>query len=171
SRDAHHAAWRARGRCPLTVLDLDYRPMFWESREAARREVTAALRHVTIAVGNLDETLTATGETDPRQAGLAVLAGGIELAVIKLGPEGVLGMTADEQVTVPPVPVSVVNGLGAGDGFGGALCHGLLAGWPLARTLRFANAAGAIVASRLECSTAMPTTREVEEVLDGMQHE
>jgi 5-dehydro-2-deoxygluconokinase len=171
SRDAHHAAWHARGRRPLTVLDLDYRPMFWASREVARREVTAALPLVTIAVGNLDETFTATGETDPRQAGLALLAAGIELAVIKLGPAGVLGMTADQEVTVLPVPVSVRNGLGAGDGFGGALCHGLLAGWPLERTLRFANAAGAIVASRLECSTAMPTTREVEEVLAGMQHE
>ena len=62
-------------------------------------------------------------------------------------------------------PVAVVNGLGAGDGFGGALCHGLLAGWPLERCLRFANAAGAIVASRLECSTAMPTTAEVEQLL------
>ena len=171
SRDAHHAAWRARDRRPLTVLDLDYRPMFWASREAARLEVTAALPHVTIAVGNVDETLTATGQTDPRQAGLALLAAGIELAVIKQGPAGVLGMTADQEVTVPPVPVSVLNGLGAGDGFGGALCHGLLAGWPLDRTLRFANAAGAIVASRLECSTAMPTTREVEEVLARMQHE
>ena len=171
SRDAHHAAWRARGRRPMTVLDLDYRPMFWSSREAARREVRDALQHVTIAVGNLDETLTATGETDPRQAGLALLAAGIELAVIKQGPEGVLGMTADEEVTVPPVPVPVLNGLGAGDGFGGALCHGLLSGWPLGQTLRFANAAGAIVASRLECSTAMPTTAEVEEVLAGVQHE
>ncbi len=165
SRDAHHAAWQARGRRALTVLDLDYRPMFWASREAARREVQAALAHVTIAVGNLDETLTATGETAPRAAGRALLATGIDLAVIKQGPAGVLGMTADEEVTVPPLPVSVLNGLGAGDGFGGALCHGLLAGWPLARTLRFANAAGAIVASRLECSTAMPTTAEVEEVL------
>jgi 5-dehydro-2-deoxygluconokinase len=171
SRDAHHAAWRARGRRPMTVLDLDYRPMFWSSREAARREVRDALQQVTIAVGNLDETLTATGETDPRQAGLALLAAGIELAVIKQGPEGVLGMTADEEVTVPPVPVPVLNGLGAGDGFGGALCHGLLSGWPLGQTLRFANAAGAIVASRLECSTAMPTTAEVEEVLAGVQHE
>ena len=171
SRDAHHAAWLARGRRPMTVLDLDYRPMFWSSREAARREVRDALQHVTIAVGNLDETLTATGETDPRQAGLALLAAGIELAVIKQGPEGVLGMTADEEVTVPPVPVPVLNGLGAGDGFGGALCHGLLSGWPLGQTLRFANAAGAIVASRLECSTAMPTTAEVEEVLAGVQHE
>ena len=165
SRDAHHAAWRARGRRSRTVLDLDYRPMFWASREAARDAVTAALPHVSIAVGNLDEALTATGETDPRQAGLALLASGIELAVIKQGPAGVLAMTAREEVTVPPVPVRVLNGLGAGDGFGGALCHGLLAGWPLERTLRFANAAGAIVASRLECSTAMPTTAEVEEVL------
>jgi 5-dehydro-2-deoxygluconokinase len=171
SRDAHHAAWRARCRRPLTVIDLDYRPMFWASREAARLEVKAAVPHVTIAVGNLDETLTATGQTDPRQAGLALLTAGIELAVIKQGPAGVLGMTADQEVTVPPVPVSVLNGLGAGDGFGGALCHGFLAGWPLDRALRFANAASAIVASRLECSTVMPTTREVEEVLARTQHE
>jgi 5-dehydro-2-deoxygluconokinase len=165
SRDAHHAAWQARGRRALTVLDLDYRPMFWASREAARQQVTAALPHVTIAVGNLDEALTATGESDPRLAGRALLAAGIEVAVIKQGPAGVLGMTDGEEVTVPPVPVTVLNGLGAGDGFGGALCHGLLAGWPLERILRFANAAGAIVASRLECSTAMPTTAEVEAVL------
>jgi 5-dehydro-2-deoxygluconokinase len=59
------------------------------------------------------------------------------------------------------VEVKVVNGLGAGDAFGGALCHGLLAGWPIQETLEFANTAGAIVASRLECSTAMPFTDEV----------
>jgi 5-dehydro-2-deoxygluconokinase len=61
--------------------------------------------------------------------------------------------------------VRVLNGLGAGDGFGGALCHGLLAGWALERTVRFANVAGALVASRLECSTAMPTTAEVEDAM------
>ena len=64
-------------------------------------------------------------------------------------------------VEVPPVPVRVVNGLGAGDAFGGALCHGLLAGWDTERVMRFANAAGAIVASRLACSDAMPTAEEV----------
>ena len=123
-----------------------------------------------VAVGNLDEVLTAVGESDPDRAARALLASGIELAVIKQGPAGVLGMTASEIVTVPPAPVEVVNGIGAGDGFGGALCHGLLAGWPLARVLRFANAAGAIVASRLECSTAMPTTAEVEALLAEVDH-
>jgi 5-dehydro-2-deoxygluconokinase len=165
SRDAHHAAWQARGRRPLTVLDLDYRPMFWASRQAARAEVAAALPQVSVAVGNLDEMLTATGESDPERAGRLLLAAGVQLAVIKQGPGGVLGMTAEQTVRVPPVPVQVLNGLGAGDGFGGALCHGLLSGWPLERVLRFANVAGAIVASRLECSTAMPTTAEVEAVL------
>jgi 5-dehydro-2-deoxygluconokinase len=55
SRAAHHAAWAARGRRPLTVLDLDYRPMFWASEEAARVEVGRALPEVTVAVGNLDK--------------------------------------------------------------------------------------------------------------------
>ena len=165
SRHAHDVAWQARGRRPLTVLDLDYRPMFWESREAAQAQVQDALGNVTVTVGNVDECETAVGERDPLRAADALLDAGVELAVVKQGPKGVLARTRDELVEVPPTPVTVVNGLGAGDGFGGALCHGLLAGWPLERTVRFANAAGAIVASRLECSTAMPTTDEVEALL------
>jgi 5-dehydro-2-deoxygluconokinase len=168
SRDAHYAAWDARGRRPLTVLDLDYRPVFWSSREAAREQVTSALAHVTVAVGNVDEVSTAVGETDPERAARALLARGVELAVVKQGPAGVLAMTARELVRLPAVSVPVLNGLGAGDGFGGAMCHGLLAGWPVARVLEFASAAGAIVASRLECSTAMPTTAEVEALMEEM---
>jgi len=162
SRSAHFAAWLARDRRPLTILDLDYRPMFWSSREEARLVVDKALDHVTIAVGNLDETLTAVGEDDPHRAGRALLDRGIELAVIKQGPKGVLAMTREETVEVAPLPIDVLNGLGAGDSFGGAMCHGLLLGWPLERVISFANAAGAIVATRLECSTAMPTIEEVE---------
>jgi 5-dehydro-2-deoxygluconokinase len=165
SRAAHFAAWQARGRAPLTVLDLDYRPVFWASREHAREQVQAALGHVTVAVGNLDECQTAVGTTDARAAAAALLEAGVKLAVVKRGPDGVYARTRDAAVEVPPLKVDVVNGLGAGDGFGGALCHGLLAGWPLDRIIRFANAAGAIVATRLECSSAMPTTEEVEDFL------
>ena len=165
SRAAHRRAWQVRTRRPLTVLDLDYRPMFWSSRAQARAAVLQALPGVTVAVGNLDECETAVGTRDPLAAADALLDLGPELAVVKQGPRGVLGRSRSETVEVPPAPVQVVNGLGAGDGFGGALCHGLLAGWPLERVLRFANAAGAIVASRLECSTAMPTTAEVETLL------
>jgi 5-dehydro-2-deoxygluconokinase len=171
SRDAHAAAWQARGRLRHTVLDLDYRPMFWPSADHAHREIAKALDQVTVAVGNREECEVAVGESDPRRAAEALLDRGLELAIVKQGPRGVLAMTREETVEVPPLPVTVVNGLGAGDGFGGALCHGLLARWGLERILRFANAAGAIVASRRECATAMPTPAEVEAAIEAGTHE
>jgi 5-dehydro-2-deoxygluconokinase len=161
SREATLAALEARGRSGITVLDLDYRPMFWSSREEARRWVQKALPHVTVAVGNLDECDTAVGVREPQAAADALHAAGVELAIVKQGPEGVLASDGKERVSVPPTPVDVVNGLGAGDAFGGALCHSLLAGWDLEYAMRFCNAAGAIVASRLACADAMPTTDEV----------
>ncbi|GAB48810.1 5-dehydro-2-deoxygluconokinase [Mobilicoccus pelagius] len=165
SRSAHHRAWELRGRRTHTVIDLDYRPMFWETEEEATAAVEAALPHCTVAVGNREECRIAVGEEDPQRAADALLERGIEIAIVKQGPKGVLAATADERVEVPPILVDVVNGLGAGDAFGGALCHGLLSGWDLRRMLRFANAAGALVASRLECSSAMPTEDEVEELV------
>lgn len=166
SRSAHFAAWEARGRAPLTVLDLDYRPMFWDSPQAATEQVRRALPHATVAVGNREECEIAVGESDPQRAADALLDLGVQLAIVKQGPRGVLGKTRDAAVTVAPNEVDVVNGLGAGDAFGGSLCHGLLHDWPLEKTLRYANAAGAIVASRLECSTAMPTAEEVAALAD-----
>jgi len=162
SREATLAALRARNRSGITVLDLDYRPMFWPSRDTARAAIAEALPLVTAAVGNQDECETAVGIRDPQRAADALHAAGVELAVVKQGPKGVLASRdRGERVEVPPVPVEVVNGLGAGDAFGGALCHGLLSGWDLEQVMRFANAAGALVASRLACADAMPTTDEV----------
>lgn len=165
SRATHFEAWTARGRRSHTVLDLDYRPMFWPEPADASQQVAAALEHVTVAVGNREECEVAVGETDPHRAAAALLDRGLDLAIVKQGPKGVLATTADEQVEVPPFPVEVVNGLGAGDAFGGALVHGLLAGWGLRDILEFANVAGALVAAELECSTAMPNEDRVREAL------
>jgi 5-dehydro-2-deoxygluconokinase len=165
SRAATLAALEARAKSGITVLDLDYRPMFWSSREEAREWVGRALEHVTVAVGNLDETDTAVGVREPREAAKALRDRGVELAIVKQGPKGVLADDGTGAVEVPPVPVEVVNGLGAGDAFGGALCHGLLSDWDLERRMRFCNAAGALVASRLACADAMPNESEVEELL------
>ncbi|MFI8853587.1 5-dehydro-2-deoxygluconokinase [Streptomyces sp. 891-h] len=181
SRSATLAALTARapGReeAVATVFDLDWRPMFWgagtagqrteaEAAEAARPFYREALAHATVAVGNLAECEVATGTRDPHACAEALLAAGVELAVVKQGPKGVLAAHADGTTAqVPPHPVEVVNGLGAGDAFGGALCHGLLAGWELEYAMRFANAAGALVASRLACSSAMPTAAQVQDLL------
>jgi 5-dehydro-2-deoxygluconokinase len=167
SRAATLAALEARAKAGITVFDLDWRPMFWTDPAQARTYYAEALRHTTVAVGNLDECEVATGVREPRACAQALLDAGVELAVVKQGPKGVLAVHRDGTVAeVPPVPVEVVNGLGAGDAFGGSLCHGLLADWELEKIMRHANAAGAIVASRLACSSAMPTESEVEDLLE-----
>lgn len=168
SRSAHHEALAARapGSGP-TVLDLDYRPMFWDSPAAAAEQVQKILGQVSVAVGNREECEVAVGETDPERAADALLDAGVGLAVVKQGAEGVLAKSRTERVVSPPIPITPYNGLGAGDSFGGSLAHGLLAGWPLETVLARANAAGAIVASRLECSTAMPTAAEIDVLLAG----
>ncbi|MFH8588823.1 5-dehydro-2-deoxygluconokinase [Streptomyces celluloflavus] len=181
SRSATLAALAARAKSGTTVFDLDWRPMFWGGEGGASKDggasgaaamatarpyYEAALAHATVAVGNIDEAEVATGLRSPRACAEALLAMGVELAVIKQGPKGVLAVHRDGRTAeVPPTPVEVVNGLGAGDSFGGSLCHGLLNGWDLERMMRHANAAGAIVASRLACSSAMPTAAEVDAFL------
>ncbi len=162
SRSATLAALEARGKAGITILDLDYRPMFWPHPEEATAAVRQALEHITVAVGNREECEVAVGETDPASAAAALRGRGVDLAVVKQGPRGVLAVDDTGSVEVPPVPVDVINGLGAGDAFGGALCHGLLSGWDTERVMRFANAAGAIVAGQLSCSEAMPTSDVVE---------
>ncbi|WP_430377889.1 PfkB family carbohydrate kinase [Streptomyces sp. B1-3] len=169
SRSATLAALKCRDRAATTVLELDWRPApggdpartdpdeprphyaraprqaYAEARphhaEALRHAYAEALRHATVAVGDLDACEIATGVRAPHACAEALLAAGVELAVVKRGAQGVLavhrdGTTAD----VPSAPVAAADG--AGDGFGGALCHGLLSGWELERTVRHALTAG-----------------------------
>lgn len=166
SRAGHHAAVAARSG-GLTVLDLDYRPRFWPDEATAAKHVGKLLSGVDVAIGNLEECRVAVGESDPERAADALLERGVDIAIVKQGMHGTLAKSRDERTFVPAIRVEVLNGLGAGDAFGGAVCHGLLSGWDLDRTVAFASAAGAIVASRLECSTAMPTTAEVEDLLSS----
>jgi 5-dehydro-2-deoxygluconokinase len=167
SRQTHLDMLAARGRPHgasgrFTVLDLDWRPMFWPSPHAARREYVRMLQYVTVAVGNRTEVAVAVGTSDPEEGARRLLDLGVELAIVKKGAEGVLLATADGMATVAPQRIEVVCGLGAGDAFGASLSHGLLSGWDPLRCVEYGNAAGAIVASRLACSDAMPTIDELE---------
>jgi 5-dehydro-2-deoxygluconokinase len=163
SRSATLAALGARSG-GITVHDLDHRPVFWPDESEAGVWAREALRHATVAVGNRDEVAVPTGTRDPHEASAALLELGVRVAIVKQGPAGVLVRTADTLVEVPPVEVDVVNGLGAGDAFGGALVYGLLRGWEPERAVRLANAAGAYVASKLACADDMPTLDQLAEV-------
>ncbi|MDO5287722.1 MAG: 5-dehydro-2-deoxygluconokinase [Actinomycetia bacterium] len=165
SWSAHQTALGYRERRPHTVFDLDWRPVFWDGTDLTRERYAWCLDRATVAVGNREECEVAVGESEPERAADALLERGVEIAVVKQGPLGTLVKTRSERYVVPPTPCTPYNGLGAGDAFGGSLADGLKRGLDLKTTIERASAAGAIVASRLECSTAMPTADEIDRVL------
>ncbi|MFD7704267.1 PfkB family carbohydrate kinase [Streptomyces caelestis] len=165
-RSATLAAPKARDRRGTTVFDPDRRPMSRRDPGRARPYHREAPRHATVAGGDLDECEVAAGARGPGACAGAPPAAGVEPAVVKRGPKGVPAVhRGGTRAEAPPVPVEVVDGLGVGDAFGGSLRHGPLSGRDLERTMRHANAAGAVVASRLACSPAVPTGPEVADLL------
>ena len=169
SRTAHATAWELRDRRPHTVIDLDYRPQFWRDESEATRAAGAAIEASTVAIGNLEECRVAVGTEDPEDAAKALLDRGRRARRRQAGAQG----------RARRVGVRRAARRAAGSDRGrqrprrrrrlrrrACATASSRAGTSSAR-LRFANSAGAIVASRLECSTAMPTEREVLDLMDG----
>jgi 5-dehydro-2-deoxygluconokinase len=150
SRETTLAALAAHRR--TTIFDLDWRPVLWEDPEEYPALVAQAVASSDIVIGNEEEVAAAQLDEVPR-------------LVLKRGERGATVYENGEATEVPGRLVEVVNGLGAGDAFAAALGYGLLRGLPLVEAARLGNVAGAIVASQLACSEAMPRLEQLEEAL------
>ena len=160
SRAAHEAALQLHRH--TAIFDLDYRPSFWSTPAAYQEAVQGVLPLADIVVGNEDEVRAATGATDPREGIKTLRAVGPRILVLKRGGEGAVLFDNERVLAVPPVKMDVVNGLGAGDAFLAALAHGVLRGLDLGIAVRRANWAGALVASQIPCSEAMPFLKDLD---------
>ena len=94
-------------------------------------------------------------------------ADGPGIVVLKHGQDGVSLLTSGEVRSIPGIAVEVTCALGAGDALTAAFAAGLLRGLEALAALERGNAAGAIVASRLMCSTAMPRPAEIDALIAG----
>lgn len=140
----------------MTIFDLDWRPMLWERADDYSELARAAARHADVVIGNEEEVEAAAGEPG------ALLELGVPTLVLKRGERGALLFHDGEEIDVPGHPVDVVNGLGAGDAFVAAFVQSLHAGLAYDEAVRRGSVAGALVASQLACSEAMPTLEELE---------
>jgi 5-dehydro-2-deoxygluconokinase len=162
SREPSRAATRkaveiARRLGKKVILDVDVRPILWASAEENRRELQAILPLVDLAVGTEEEVAAASpdGLDGIRKLTKALL-------VMKLGPRGARALPLEgPPVEVPGFKITILNTLGAGDGFMSGFLRGWLDDEPLATCLRLGNAVGAIVVTRHGCAPAMPTMDEV----------
>jgi 5-dehydro-2-deoxygluconokinase len=165
ARDAARARDGARhrdaGTSLITVLDLDWRPVLWSSPDEYPALAAKAARSADVLLGGTSEF--AAAGLDPGSS----LELGPLVAVEKRGPDGARVHRASGSVEVAGLPIPVTNGLGAGDAFAAAFGAALLAGASAEDAARQGNAGGAIVATRLACSAAMPSASEVKLLLAG----
>ena len=153
------AAARPDRPASWTILDLDWRPTLWSAPAEAPGLLARAAGLADVVIGSDDELVAARLDPD------AALDLGPGLLAVKHGPDGVSAITGAGRRTVPGIPVDVVCGLGSGDAFTAAFAAGLLAGLDPVAAVERGNAAGAIVASRLMCSTSMPAPGEIDDLL------
>jgi len=139
-----------------TIFDLDWRPTLWEPADEYGELAHTAVGFADIVIGNEEEVEAAAGDAH------ALLELGVQTLVLKRGERGVTLFHDGREVDVPPHPVEVVNGLGAGDAFIAAFVQSLHTGRPLEEAARRGSVAGAMVAAQLACSEAMPTLQQLE---------
>ncbi len=173
------AAEQAKACGAAVILDIDFRADQWHDPRAFGVVVRSVLHLVDIAVGSEDEVkATALREasqvsiahsqvSDPNVSGDvstaidALLTCGVGALVLKQGTAGsCVHLPGGDVVRAAPFPVEVCNILGAGDGYASGLIYGLLSGWEWQRSLRMANAVGAILVTRQGCANFMPYEQE-----------
>lgn len=120
----------------------------------------AVLPHTDVFLPNDDEAALLTGERDAERQAEAFLARGCGAAVITMGERGVLAKTATQTVRASAFRVDAVDPSGAGDAFDAGFIIGLLEGWDLPQTVRFACAVGASATMKSGCTPGVFTMAE-----------
>jgi fructokinase len=174
-----HAAQLAHLQGLIVSYDPNVRLSLWPSPEEAKRVIRDTLSLAHIVKVNEEEAVFLTGYEDQSRAAGEILEYGPQAVIITNGEKGSSMWIGGRSIHVPAIPVNAVDTTGAGDAFVGALLFQLSrSGWPASNLakqlskepvardiLRFANAAGSIVATRRGAIPSMPTEAEVRQVL------
>jgi sugar/nucleoside kinase (ribokinase family) len=128
----------ARSRGLVTSLDT-----VWDATGRWER-VLPALPHVDLFAPSLPEGRAIAGLEEPAAVASWLREQGAGAVVLKCGASGCYASGEGFEGAIEALPVAAVDGTGAGDAFVAGLLYGRLAGWPLERSARFANAVGAL---------------------------
>ena len=166
----------AKAAGALISYDVNYRPTLWKSPEEAAEQARAMIRYADLVKVNEAELALLAGEGDITVTSGALLDMGPSLCVVTLGPDGSYFRVAAGGAAVPGFPVETVDATGCGDAFiAGLLWQLVKAGdWRsqltperLAAALRYANAVGALTATKQGVIPSLPTAAEVAAFLAG----
>ncbi len=157
----------ARAAGLLLIIDIDYRPYSWASKDEARRVCADAAEQCDIIVGNDDEFAVLAGNANGLKCAEAFAQVTDRIVVHKMGENGCVTFTKGERFDTPIFAVKALKPTGAGDGFLGGFISGLVAGDSVPDAVRRGAATAAIVVTQVGCAPAMPDAAEVQAF---MQH-
>ncbi|MYL32020.1 sugar kinase [Pontibacillus yanchengensis] len=151
----------AKNNGVIVSLDPNIRLKLW-SKEQAKETLIEFLPYVDILLTGEDEAEVLFDTSEPTQIVEQSNIRGIETVAIKRGEKGAISYHQGEWCTAKPVPPKkVVDTVGAGDGFDAGFIYGFLEGFPLDKTLRFANTIGSMVVSVYGDNEGLPYLDEV----------
>ncbi len=146
---------RARSLGVTTCIDTA-----WDSKGRWMSVLAPCFENVDIAVPSIEEAKMLTGYQEPRDIAQALLDRGVKIVGLKMGEAGCFIKTKDTELTIPVYKVNAIDALGAGDAFVAGFLTGIVKGWDLEKTGRFANAVGAHCVTALGATTGIKSLEE-----------
>lgn len=148
---------KARDMGVTTSLDTA-----WDSRGNWMKLLEPCLEFVDYAVPSIEEARMVTGKHEPADVAGVLMDKGVKVVALKMGDQGCYIKSADEELRIPIYKVDAVDACGAGDAFAAGFLAGLVNGWDLERTGRFANATGAFCVTALGATTGIKDQKTIE---------
>ncbi len=144
------ASWAKAAGIP-TVIDLDM----------SAGPIDELLPLIDVLIVSREFAAAFASSRDPeRQLALLAAASKSRVVAVTCGADGVVAMVGRSKLAVAGHKVACVDTTGAGDIFHAGFIYGMIAGWKLARTLRFANAAAALSCTAVGGRGAIPTVQQ-----------
>ncbi|KCV82010.1 PfkB protein [Actibacterium atlanticum] len=162
-----HAFEQGRAAGLPVIFDIDYRPYSWPSADVAAQVLSRAGDESDLIVGNDEEFGFMAGGLDKGLDKARELAAKGKLVIYKMGHQGAITLTAQQEIRTGIFPVTAVKPNGAGDSFMAGMLASVAAGHDLRSAVLRGSACASIVVSQPGCAGAMPTTAELETFLDS----
>jgi sugar/nucleoside kinase (ribokinase family) len=148
---------RAREMGVITSLDTA-----WDSRGNWMKLLEPCLPYVDYAVPSIEEARMCTGKREPADVADVLLGKGVKTVALKMGDQGCYIKNKDIELRIPIYKVKAIDALGAGDAFAAGFLTGVVRGWDLLRTGKFANAVGAFCVTALGATTGIKDRKTIE---------
>lgn len=132
----------------------------WDSRGRWMELLAPCLPYMDYFVPSIEEARMVTGKHDPADVAKVLMDRGVKVVGLKMGEDGCYIRSAGAEVRIPKFDVDAVDACGAGDAFAAGFLTGVVKGWDLEMTGRFANAVGALCVTAIGATTGIKSLEE-----------